>query len=217
MATLLENERIQTPVVDRQAELHNAGIRERYRRLRDAEERQFAQTTQNAAAYTVRASVIAPERPVYTAPVEEVPVVEQTPQVTEFVRERIDAPVFTTEKFNAIPEEMTAFAPVADFQTMQAPADFVARETAAEVSYSISPFAKRALAVFGAVVTVMLSVISVNSHLINQKNIKIRNLEQKRQELVEKNEEIQRRIENAKSEDVVREYLIEKGMIQAEG
>ncbi len=212
MATLLENEQLQTTTQDRAAQLHNAGIQERYRRLRDAEERQFAQTTQNATNYTVRASVLAPERPSFTTPVESVPAVEQVPQVTEYVRERIETPVFTTDKFQAVEEQATAFAPVAPMempQIMQAPTAVAA----VEESYSLSTFAKRALAIFGAVVTVMLSVICVNSHLINQKNIKLRNLEQKREELMEKNEEIQRRIENATSDQTIMDYIISEGMI----
>ena len=212
MATLLENEQLQTTTQDRAAQLHNAGIQERYRRLRDAEERQFAQPTQNASNYTVRASVLAPERPSFAMPVESVPAVEQVPQVTEYVRERIETPVFTTDKFQAVEEQATAFAPAAPMempQIMQAPT----MTAAVEESYSLSAFAKRAMAIFGAVVTVMLSVIGINSHLINQKNIKIRNLEQKREELMEKNEEIQRRIENATDEQTIMDYILSEGMI----
>ena len=79
MATL-ELEREQVLSVEEQAQRHNAMINERYRRLRDAENNQFARETQD-----VRASVIAPEKPVFVAPVAESPVVEQMPQITEFV------------------------------------------------------------------------------------------------------------------------------------
>lgn len=212
MATLLENEQMQTITQDRAAQLHNAGIQERYRRLRDAEERQFAQPTQNATEYTVRASVLAPERPSFATPTQSVPAVEQVPQVTEYVRERIETPVFTTDKFQAVEEQATAYAPAAPVempQMLQAPAEFAA----VEESYSLSAYAKRAMAIFGAVVTAMLSVVCINSHLINQKKVKIRNLEEKREELMEKNEEIQRRIENATDDQTIMDYIISEGMI----
>ena len=42
----------------------------------------------------------------------------------------------------------------------------------------------------------------------------LRNLEQQREELVERNAEIQRRIEIAQSEETIREYALSQGMIQ---
>ena len=103
MATLLEYERTETQTQTREAQLHNAGIKERYRRLAAAEERQFGES--NVTDHTIRASVLAPESPVFTSPVaENVSAVEQMPTVTEYVRNRVESPVFTTEKFNGITE-----------------------------------------------------------------------------------------------------------------
>jgi hypothetical protein len=42
----------------------------------------------------------------------------------------------------------------------------------------------------------------------------LQNLETKRLELIEKNMEIQRRIENANAEDTIREYAESSGMIK---
>ena len=68
---------------------HNAMIKERYRRLQDAEAYQFTDN-QPTETTTVRASVLAPEAPVYNAP--DAPTQEQLPEVTQFVRARIDTP-----------------------------------------------------------------------------------------------------------------------------
>ncbi len=215
MATLLENERTQEMLATKEAQLHNAQIKERYRRLRDAEERQFGEnTTQNATDYTVRASVLAPEKPVFISPsFEEVPKVEQTPQVTEFVRERIESPVFTTDKFNGVQEEsVVAQAPVEIPFAAQAPT--MAVSVSEEVQYSLSRMAKMVMAAFAAVVVMMLSIICINTQIINQKTLQLRNLEAQRAELVEQNAEIQRRIDEARSEETIKEYALSQGMIE---
>lgn len=210
MATL-EYERTQTLTQEREAELHNAGINERYRRLAEAEERQFGES--NVTETTVRASVLAPERPVFTSPVtENVDTVEQMPTVTEYVRTRVEAPVFTTEKFSGIVEE----APVA----MQAPVEMPAQAPVAvvavsqEAQYSLSNMAKMVMAAFLAIVTVMLAVICINTHIINQKTLQLQALEAHRAELLEENAEIQNRIAQARSEEVIRAYANSQGMIE---
>ena len=212
MATL-EMERTQTPVVENEAQLHNSMIRERFRRLQDAEADQFA-----TGEPQVRASISAPVAP---APVRETRTMQQTPQVTEYVRPRIETPVFTTEKFEGIQNATATIAspvyapaPVAPMQVgVYQP---VATETVEE-SYTISSAAKKALAIFGSVVTIMLTVIGVNTQIINGKTAKIRNLENQRQELQEEYEELQERIKAAQSEETIREYATSKGMIQAQG
>ena len=209
MATLLEHERVQTLTQTREAQLHNAGINERYRRLRDAEERQFGES--NQAEQTVYASVLAPERPVFTAPMtENVPTVEQTPTVTEYVRNVVESPVFTTEKFDAITETMAVQAPIE--MPAQAPMAVVA--VAQEAQYSLSNMAKVVMAVFAALVTVMLAVICINTQIINQKTLQLQALETQRAELLEENAEIQSRIMEARSEESIREYANSQGMIE---
>lgn len=215
MATLLEHERTETLTQSREAQLHNAGINERYRRLRDAEERQFNESNvSDYAEYNVRASVLAPERPAFTSPVaENVPVIEQTPTVTEYVRTPVESPVFTTEKFNGILEEtpVATVSPV-EMPTMQAPAVAVAMEQ--EAQYSLSRMAKTVLAAFVAVVVAMLAVICINTQIIQQKTLQLQALESQRAELLEENAEIQSRIAQAKSEETIREYAASQGMIK---
>ena len=206
---ILEMQRTQTPTVETEAKLHNAMISERFRRLQDAEANQFS-TTETP----VRASVSAPVAP---SPVRETPTVEQVPQVTEYIRQRMDTPVFTTEKFEGIQNACaTVVAPVYA-PAMPMPLEVVQPSVATEESYSLSASAKKALAVFGAVVTIMLSVIGVNTQIINKKTVRIRNLERQKQELQEEYEELQERIEAAQSEETIREYALSQGMIQAQG
>ena len=70
------------------------------------------------------------------------------------------------------------------------------------------------MAIFATVVVMMLTLICVNTQIIQRKSMQLRNLEQQREELVNRNEEIQRRIENAQSEETIREYALSQGMIQ---
>lgn len=200
--TKLTNEEIE-------AREHNAKIRERYRRLQNAEASQFAEET-----VAPRASMIAPEAPVYYSPVvDNVATVEQAPQITEYVREEIASSVFTTEKFNTLPEigeqapvnaQMEEIAP-----TYVAPATVSA--TAAVAQYSLTAFAKIVMAAFAMVIIAMLSLIAVNSYSIKQKTIRLQNLEKQRQELVDQTEELQRRIDEARSEETIRAYAQEQG------
>ena len=212
METLLEYERTQELTATREAELHNAGIKERYRRLRDAEERQFGENTTtetNATDYTVRASVLAPERPVVSAPTD-----VQAPTVTEYVRKRVESPVFTTEKFNALPQEtpVSVQAPV-EIPTAQAPVATVA--VATEAQYSLSQMAKTVMAAVAALVVMMLVAICINTHIINVKTAQLQALETRQAELTELNTEIQNRIQKAKSEQSIREYAESQGMIES--
>ena len=214
METILERVSLQQQLAEQEAQKHNAQIKERYKRLQDAEADQFAQSyvqENNAADYTVRASVLAPERP--SVSVEETPVFEQTPQVTEFVREKIEAPVFTTEKFSAVETPVVqevAFAPVeTQAVQMQAPT-----AVATEAQYSLTHFAKMMLAAFATAVLVMLTLICVNTHLIRQKTVELQNLQAQNVQLHEEYTALQNRIEEAISEETIAQYALSQGMIQ---
>ena len=215
METILERVNLQQQLAEQEAQKHNALIRERYKRLQDAEADQFSQSyTQetNAADYTVRASVLAPEKP--SVSVNDTPIFEQTPQITEFVRERIDSPVFTTDKFNAVEEtamQTTAFAPVATQAVqMQAPA-----AVAVESQYSLTQFAKMVIAAFAAAVIVMLSLICVNTQFIRQKTMEYDALQMQSEQLQAEYAQLQARIEKATAEETIAEYALSQGMIQA--
>lgn len=217
MATLLEAERTETLTQTQEAQLHNAGIKERYRRLRDAEERQFGESNVIETDYSVRASVLAPEKPVFTAPITENSTVEQTPTVTEYVRTYAESPVFTTEKFDSITEQAPVAVQAPVEMPVQAPAQAAVQAVAVsvETEYSLSHMAKMVMAVFFAVVTVMLAVICINTHVINQKTLQLQTLEIRKAELLEESAEIQSRIDKARSEETIREYALSQGMIES--
>ncbi len=207
MATLLENQVVRTSV-EKEAELHNAQIKERYRRLQDAEADQFAETetvtTNDATDFITRAFVASP-----TAPVQ-----EQVPEVTEYVRERIDSPVFTTEKFERLQNNATAV----NAMPVQFPVQTVAPVAVSnqETQYSLTRLAKTVMAAFAAVVVLMLTLICVNTNLINQKSYYLRSLEAQKQELVETYSEIQARLERATSDEAIEEWAQANGMIRGE-
>ena len=190
--------------VNTEAQQHNAMIKERYRRLQNAVADQLAEDIHTndervSEAYTE----VATQKSLYISPSEvRSGALEQAPQVTEYVSPVEANALFTTEKFNAMPTN----APVAT-----KPAQVTA--VATEVHYSLTPFAKAAMAIFTFVIVAMLTMICVNTNLIQQKNIKIKNLEQKKEQLMEQNEEIQRRIEEMTSEESIRAYAESQGMI----
>ena len=217
MEALRERTDINLSATELEAQRHNAQIAERYRRLQNAELDQFAPDVYaqaNAVAEPVR-TVFAPE-----TPVSETPVMQQTPQVTEFVHERVTNSVFTTEKFDAMAQnayasyEMAAAATVAQ-PTYIAPVmeqASVAAKTEAVAQYSLSTFAKVVMAVFSMIVIAMLTMICINTRLIDNKSVRIKNLEKQREELMERNEEIQQRIAAARDPETIREYAESHGM-----
>ena len=198
MDLVLEKIRTQTTTTEQEAREHNAQIKERYRLLQSAEADQFA-----SALYTETA----PETPVYTAPVEQV-------NIADYQEVREIASVFTTDKFQQIQELEQAIvnAPV---EIAPASVETPVAATATEVGYSLSTLAKTVMAVFAMVVIAMLTLICINTQLLNQKTVRLKNLEEKRDQLIEQNAEIQARIELAQSYETIRQYAESYGMIQA--
>ncbi len=178
---------------------HNEQISENYKNLQNAIESQFSVT-------------YASPSPSYSAKTDFAPVqtegnrVQQRPQVREYASQTMaETMVFTTEKFGQT--EGTAYINPEEYATQE-------KALLKEESYSLTPLAKMIVAGFVAVVTLMLTMAAVNTRIINENNIKLRNLEQQKQELILKNEEIQRNIEKNTSEETIRKYAEEKGMIK---
>ena len=154
-----------------EAQKHNAQIRERYQRLLSAEADQLATET---PVQEVRASVLTPEAPTYVSPVTaDTPVLEQVPQVTEFVREQVVSSVFTTESFGQIQDNtpvMNSAAVEMIAPTYVAPVFENATAATMEVEqYALSAFAKKMIAGVAATVVALMSVIGVNTHILNNK------------------------------------------------
>lgn len=193
----MENEK----VISKEEQEHNARISERYLKLKNAVEDQFAEKT---VEMNVHASVYTPD---VTAPkFDYMPVVEQRPQVTEYIRNLRES-IFSSDVFNMnvnTPKE----APVVEENVITETQNVV------KEGYSLTTFAKVAMVTFGVVVISMMALIGVNSRTIEQKNMRIQELQARRQELVEQNAEIQRRIQEATSEETIRQYAESQGMIK---
>ena len=210
METLREKTETQVSNFELEAQKHNAMISERYNRLKNAVDSQFAEETrtEDRAADNVNANVSARENtPLYISPNPvNTATYAQTPTVTEYVSP-VASTIFTAERLNKV-QSMEEVAPTAT--PVQATA------VQMETQYALSPMAKIVMAVFTFVIVAMLTLITVNTNILNQKRIKIQNLEEKQEQLMEEYEEVKRRIEAATSEETIREYAESQGMVRAE-
>lgn len=149
------NER-KTAVIDREAELHNSRINGRYALLQDTEN--DLQTLWEEARLDAQAAVIAPEKPAET------PFGGHT---------RIESDLFTSTTLDRtlqrnLPAEQPVFTPVNESVAPQEE----------HFAFSLTAAAKKAIAIFASAATVMLAVICVNTHLINNREAQIRALEE---------------------------------------
>ena len=194
---------------DQERTLHNSMINERYKNLLGIVEEQFQEApTVNATQTYV---------PVEEAPVVETtynaPATEQVPHVTEYTPTGIAASLFTTETLDRI-------APPQHVEDTFAPTVIMPKERVAvtpivekEATYSLTPMAKLVMAAFTALVVIMLALIGVNSYTIQRKSIRLKNLEEKKQELMERNEEIQRYIDELQTEESIIERATQAGLL----
>lgn len=199
---LLREEQVQVSSAELEAQKHNAMIKERYRRLQNAVADQFA-----AVENAVHAEAPVKEEPaIYISPsaVNNTAVLEQEPKVTEYISPAASV-LFTTEKF----ERITAEEPAVEV----APTPVASAVVSTQAQYSLTPLAKVVMAVFTFVIVAMLTMICINTHMLGQKRVKIQNLEEKKEQLMEQYEDIQRRIEAAQSEEAIREYALSQGMV----
>ena len=70
------------------------------------------------------------------------------------------------------------------------------------------------LGAVAATFVLMFSMVGINTQIIKNNAKQIKNLEKVRKQLMEKNEELQTRIEMAQSEETIREYALSQGMIE---
>lgn len=204
MQSVREYERTAINTADIEAQKHNAQIRERYNRLLSAEADQLAPV--ETPVQNVRASVLAPEAPAIVAPVT-APVFEQEPQVTEFVREQVTSSVFTTEKFDKLQQYNSVNAAAVVAPTYVAPVFQNAGAAALEVEqYTLSAFAKKVIAGVGAAVVALVSIIGINTHVINTKKAELSRLQNRRIELTNENESVEEQIKLATSEETIRAW-----------
>ena len=188
---------------EERAKEHNALIDERFRLIQNSVENQFKNVTDfiSATAYEEQQTYYAPQN-------EAVPTLQQRPTVTEYVRPNAAASsLFTMQTYERFRPEMQQASRVENKTEEKA----VAKQQSA---YSLTPLAKTVMAAFAVVVATMMTVICVNTQTINKKTQVLQGLEMQKQELMEANEEIQRRIAQAQSEETIREYAQSQGMVQ---
>ena len=204
MATLLENQLQARRAPDREAELHNAQINERYRRLKEAENDQFAAlldenvTTDNAFGTTIAPEYIHSES--QYAPV-------------EHTHTKVDSSLFNVETLNRViqnglPNVVEEFVPT---QTPVVAQD--AQVQTEDVAY-LSRFAKLVAAAFMVMVALLLTVICINTQVINNKTAQLAELEVTRQQLIQENVRLQQQISEAMSDEVIAEFARSMGMVQ---
>lgn len=189
--------------IEKEAQAHNEKISECYYKLQNAIDDQFAQSEPNTA-YASTPVRTQPSVQTFSTP-KAMTAVQQQPVVREYY-----GAGFTTSNLFSIDK----FEELQRIQNMQQRQSERAQQTVKEESFSLTPFGKMVAGVFALVVVGMLALASVNTKIIQNKDMSLQNLETKRLELIEKNMEIQRRIENANAEDTIREYAESSGMIK---
>ena len=196
MATLLENKTSNTISANQAELLHNSQISENYRLLRDLENRQFESIERERASLQSNANVLTVERPL------------------ELPRERVTSELFTVETLDRAIRNNVVVEPeervVEQTQSKAAVVESVAHEEVA----MLSNFAKTVAAVFEAVIVMMLTVICINTQIINQKAEYLSTLEQKKQELVAKELDLQEKIIRQTSKKAIEEFAEKYGMVK---
>ncbi len=191
MATLVENKKPNTISANQAELLHNSQISENYRLLRDLEDRQFESIERERASMQSNANVLTIERPA----------------TTELPRERVTSDLFTVETLDrAIRNNVVVEA--------TQPEAVIIESVAHEEVAALSSFAKTVAAVFAAVIVMMLTVICINTQIINQKANYLSTLEQKQQELVAKELDLQEKIMRQTSKKAIEEFAEKYGMVK---
>ncbi|MBE5752995.1 MAG: hypothetical protein E7343_02880 [Clostridiales bacterium] len=199
MATLLNEQKMNVPTApDRAAELHNAQISENYRLLKDAVERQIATFDFEEQP---RASVIAPERPV-----------EREVETPQYSHERVSSSLFTTDTLDRAIRNNTPVAPISQVETKTVEVESVAQEPV----FGLSAFAKAVAAVFCAVIVTMLTMICINTQIINEKATKLAELEKQQRTLIQRSVKLKNQIEDATSDETIEEFAKQFGMVKAD-
>ncbi len=183
-----------TQVIDREAEMHNAQINDMYAILRNSDSEVLEQLWAEAKA-APRASVVAPEKPV-NAPTQQ--------------RTAVDTDLFRTSTLDRTLERSACtYAPT---QNVYAPA--VTPAQVMEESFSLTSAAKKAIAVFASLATIMLTAICVNTQIINNREAEIARLEARNANARIELAQLQADIEYQSSEEVILQWAAEEGLVK---
>ena len=192
MATLVENKTSNTMSAKQAELLHNSQISENYRLLRDLENRQFESIERERASLQSNANVLTIERP----------------------RERVTSDLFTVETLDRAIRNNTVVEPVEMVVEPVQPQAVAVESVAREEVAMLSSFAKTVAAVFAAVIVMMLTIISINTQIISQKAAYLSTLEQKQQELIAQELDLQEKILRQTSKQAIEEFAEKYGMVK---
>ena len=190
-----------------EAKRHNEMIRERYRQLQNAEEIQLSETFSDAE----QAKEIAPSAPAFNA-APAVPVAPVTPAPAE--------PARTEERSVNVSQQQRELFTADTFREIYAPAPVFVPEKKNEAvkeaqkeaeTYSLTSAAKAMIAAFAALVVLMLTVIGINTRILNAKGAELTALELQRAELVEESRALAENIVNTTSEETIANWAAQNG------
>lgn len=219
MTTVWEKQTIDQAQAE-EARKHNEMVHERYLRLQNEEDSQLAETFAQAE----QAKNSAPAQFVAATPVENKTFVASPVRSESEIRAEREAQreLFTADTFRRVILEgaekakqerantsgQKFTAPVAPAQV--APAVSVKAQEQEE-SYSLTSAAKAVVAAFAALVVLMLTVIGINTRIINAKGAELVALEERRAELVEESRELAARIAEATDEETIASWAQKNG------
>ena len=224
MTTLWETQTLDSLQAE-EARRHNEQIRQKYLQLQNAEEAQLSHVFENAEqqarveeftapAAPVSATPAAPVAPVQTAQAKTVPLTEQ--QKDLFTADTFRRVVSgAAEAQTQAPAQTIANAPV--YRPVFTPAPIKAQEVVKQAeksleSYSLTNAAKAVIAAVAAFVVLLITLIGINTRILNAKGAELSVLEAKKAELVEQSRELAERIENATSEETIAEWAQARGL-----
>ena len=183
-----------TTVIDKEAELHNSRINNMYTILQNAESEQLERLWEEAK-HAPQASVLAPEKPV------EAPVYEHTP---------VESDLFTPATLDRTIERNVPLYPA----YQPAPTQVAVEAEQEEYTFSLTSMAKKAIAIFASAAAVMMTLICVNTHIINKRRAEINALELSNANARATIAQLEEQIAIESSEEAIREWAIAEGLIE---
>ena len=183
-----------TTVIDKEAELHNSRINNMYTILQNAESEQLERLWEEAKN-APQASVLAPEKPAET------PVYEHTP---------VESDLFTPATLDRTIERSVPLYPA----YQPAPTQVAVEAEQEEYTYSLTSMAKKAIAIFASAAAVMMTLICVNTHIINQRRAEINALELSNANARVAIAQLEEQIAIESSEESIRAWALAEGLIE---
>lgn len=183
-----------TMVIDKEAELHNSRINNMYTILQNAESEQLERLWEEAKN-APQASVLAPEKPVET------PTYEHTP---------VESDLFTPATLDRTIERSVPLYPA----YQPAPTQVAVEAEQEEYTFSLTSMAKKAIAIFASAATVMMALICVNTHIINQRRAEINALELSNANARVAIAQLEEQIAIESSEESIYQWALAEGLIE---